>query len=328
MKFGVSLANIGSLGPGVGVQGCLDIAQAADQLGFDSICVGDHLLFPANIDYDETHEDRKGATRWQNDLFEPFTVLSAAAALTSNVRLCQGITIAPLRHPILMAKVGATIDRISNGRFVLAVGVGWMHEEFEALGLPEGYFERRGAVTNDYLRAIKELWTSDGPSSFSGEFVQFERVGAYPKPQQEPHPPIAIGGASRPAMRRAARLGNIWDCPADNPEQLASRIAEFRGICEAEDRDPSELEITMNWLLRPGAHGMRIFPEPIEEADRPPFSGSPGQIVEDLKSFEAVGLQHILTLPRAVDPSRSGTLLDRVLEGMQIVAREVLPAIR
>jgi len=179
MKFGVSLANIGSLGPGVGVHGCLDIAQAADELGFDSVCVGDHLVLPVDIDYDESHRDRQGATRWKNDVFEALTVLSAVAATTKRVRLFQGVMILPLRHPILLAKVGATIDCISNGRFTLGAGVGWMPEEFDALNLPEGYFEHRGSVGSEYLQAVKELWTSDGPSNFRGKFISFGASAFY-----------------------------------------------------------------------------------------------------------------------------------------------------
>jgi probable F420-dependent oxidoreductase len=327
LKFGVSLANIGSLGPGVGVRGCLDIAQAADELGFDSVCVGDHLVLPVEIDYDESHRDRQGATRWKNDVFEALTVLSAVAATTKRVRLFQGIMILPLRHPILLAKVGATIDCISNGRFILGAGVGWMPEEFDALGLPEGYFEHRGSVGSEYLRAVKELWTSDGPSNFRGRFISFENIGAYPKPVQRPHPPIVVGGSSRPAMLRAIGHGDGWDCGGDTPEAVGAKIEEFRALCRERGRDPASLEISMNWILRPGAHGMRITPR-AAGADRPVLTGSPDEIVSDLRRFEAAGIQHLVTLPRAMEGAEGEPYVKRVLRGMEIAAREILPAIR
>jgi probable F420-dependent oxidoreductase len=309
------------------VQGCLEIAQAAEELGFDSVVVGDHLLLPAEIDYDDTHRDRQGATRWKNDVFEPLTVLSAVAAVTKRITLGQGVMILPLRHPILLAKVTGTIDCISNGRFQLWAGVGWMEEEFDALGLPPGTFEHRGSVSNEYLRAVLELWTSDGPSTFRGKYVQFERVGAYPKPVQQPHPPIVIGGWSRPAMLRAIRFGSGWDCSADDPDDLGRKVEAFRALCAEKGRDASEFEISMNWLLRPGAHGMRITSK-ASEGERPVMTGTPDEILSDIRRFEAAGLQHLTTLPRVIEGEADDTYLKRVLRGMEITAREILPALR
>ena len=182
MKFGISVSNVGNLGQSVGVQGCIEIGEAADALGFHSVWMGDHVVLPAQIGYDEAHTDRRGATRWQYPVYEPVTLLSALAVRTKHVILNQGVLIIPLRHPVVLAKMLAAVDHLSDGRLALGAGLGWMEEEFTALNLPPGYFPRRGAVTNEYLRAIKELWTSSGPSSFHGEFVSFEHVGAYPKP--------------------------------------------------------------------------------------------------------------------------------------------------
>ena len=327
MKFGVSVSNIGNLGQGIGVEGCIEIAERADALGFDSVWLGDHVVLPAQIDYDEDHADRRGATRWQNNAFEPLTLLNALAVRTERVMLNQGVLIIPLRHPVILAKMLATADQLSGGRLVLGAGLGWMDEEFSALGLPEEYFPRRGAVTNEYLRAIKELWTSTGPSTFRGEFVQFENVGAYPKPVQQPHPRIVIGGKSRAAMRRAVRLGDGLDCGAESPEELAGYVAQLHDICHAEGRDPNEIEISMGWLLRPnGPHGMRFASRAhAGDEERPLFNGTPDEIVSDLRRFATAGLRHFVTLPRDEEGS---TGFERILRGMEIMAREILPAFR
>src|SRR5258705_2493514 len=128
--------------------------------------------------------------------------MTFVAAKTTRLRLVTSVMIGPYRNPVLTAKALATIDVLSKGRVTLGVGVGWMREEFEALGAPE--FERRGAVTDEYIRIFKTLWTQS-PASFSGEFYRFEALHCRPQPVQKPHPPIWIGGHSKAALRRAAR---------------------------------------------------------------------------------------------------------------------------
>ena len=218
----------------------------------------------------------------------------------------------------------ATTDHLSGGRLALGAGLGWMEEEFAALNLPPGYFPRRGAVTNEYLRAIKELWTSTGPSSFHGEFVNFENVGAYPKPLQKPHPPIVIGGHSRAAMRRAVRLGQGFDCTGDTIEELTERIAEFRRICVAEGRDPEEIEVSKNWLLSStGAHGLRFQVNGRRDGERQLGSGTPDEIVSDLRRFAKAGVRHFMTLPRVEGREPA---FERIMRGIRLMADEILPA--
>ena len=156
------------------------------------------------------------------------------------------VIIVPHRNPLVAAKALATLDVLSGGRLVVGVGVGWMREEFEALNLPP--FEERGAVTDEYIRAFKELWTSDDPH-FEGKYVSFDDISFLPKPVQKPHPPIWVGGESRPALRRTAELADGWyplgsnpTFPMGTPEQLAAGLERLASYARRFGRDPSEIE--------------------------------------------------------------------------------------
>ena len=184
--------------------------------------------------------------------FEQLTLLSYLAGVTTRIRLVPSVMIVPHRPALLTAKILATLDVLSQGRLTLGVGVGWMEEEFQALGAPP--FAERGAVTNEYLQAFKELWTSETPT-FRGKYCQFSDLKFLPKPVQEPHPPIWVGGQSRLAIRRAAELGNGWHpvggIPASplEPEDLAQDLAFMRRCAERVERDPSELDVAMKTPL-------------------------------------------------------------------------------
>ena len=146
---------------------------------------------------------------------DQLTVLAFLAGQTQTIHQVTSVIIVPHRNPLVAAKVLATLDVLSRGRLIVGVGVGWMREEFEALGLPP--FAERGAVTDEYIRAFKELWTSDNPS-FEGKYCRFSEITFLPKPVQKPHPPIWVGGESRRAMRRTAQLANGWYPIGANPQ--------------------------------------------------------------------------------------------------------------
>ena len=316
MKFGVSVGNFGSFGRDPGVDGCLEVARHADDLGFHSVWVVDHVIIPETIaspyPYNESGRLARGS---DEDMYEPLVLMSALAAMTTRVRIGVAVLVIPYRHPAITAKMLATADQLSNGRIILGAGVGWMGDEFQALGLPEGHFQHRGSVTNEYLRAIKEVWTNSGPSNFAGKYVEFRDVGTFPKPVQTPHPPIVMGGKGRAAMVRAVRLGNGFLAIAAEPGQLALEVEELRRLCRADRRDPEELEVSM-------VSSIRLTEEPWPDSSRPLLAGSPDQVVGDLRRYATAGLQHLVTTPALeseTDP------LARVLRGMDLMAREVLP---
>ena len=318
MRFGVAIGNLGAFGDPAGVDACVEVAQAADQLGYDSVWTNDHIVVPTNIEsrypYNETGIfPASPAVR----CYEPLVMMSALAAATENAQIGCSVLVIPYRHPAVTAKMLAAADRLSGGRIVLGAGVGWMREEFEALNLPPEHFEHRGSVTNEYLRAMKEMWTNSGPSSFHGEYVQFENVGAYPKPAQQGGIPIVVGGNGINAWRRASRWGDGYHAAFQSVESLAYEVEGVRAACRRDRRDPDELEISM-------LAGIRLTEEAWPDAERPLLCGTPDDIAADLLALGKVGLEHLIATPTV----SAETQLQRVLGGIETMAAEVLPAYR
>ncbi|MCH2170120.1 LLM class flavin-dependent oxidoreductase [Myxococcota bacterium] len=315
MKFGISVGNGGSFGSPDGVHACLDLARRADELGFDSVWVNDHLVLPETIrtryPYGDAFAIPSGV-----DFHEPLVLVNALAAVTQRVEVGTGVLVIPHRHPAITAKMLAFADRLSGGRVVLGVGVGWLRDEFEALGLPDEHFDRRGEVTDEYLCAIKEMWTNTGPSSYRGDFVEFSNVGTFPKPARKPHPPIVIGGKSQRALRRASLLGNGFQALFSSPDDLAQQVTALQEICRQDRRDPSELEIQL-------AQPMQIYPRALPTENRPPLCGSLDQIALDLQAYARAGLQHLVSTPST---EGDGPPFERAMAGLETLAREMLPA--
>jgi len=200
----------------------LDIVRKADELEFEWVTVSEHIVMP-----DEMVEIMGPR--------HPDALAAAAvfAGATKRVKILTYVLVIPYHEPVVLAKQIATLDFLSGGRFVLGAAAGHLEREFEILGVP---YHERGARTDEYLRAMKELWTKDKPS-FSGRFVNFDRIAFDPKPVQQPHPPILIGGQSKAAMRRAAALGDGWLPWLVKREQLAENIAFIREQPGFERRD-------------------------------------------------------------------------------------------
>src|SRR5437899_5065407 len=172
---------------------------------------------------------------------DPFVVLALIAAQTQKIKLGTGICLVPERDPILMAKEVATIDHYSGGRFLFGIGAGWLRDESEVLGVD---FPRRWAITREYVRAMKELWTKPEPS-FEGEFVRFPPVRCYPKPAQKPFPPVIIGAGGDRSLKNTVAIGEGWGPIALKPDQLANELAKLRKLCQDAGRDFTKIEVTM-----------------------------------------------------------------------------------
>ena len=175
------------------------VARAAEAAGFESLWGGEHVVLP---DPQAPPSPLAPGDR----IADPIVTLAFLAALTTRVRLGTGIVILPQRHPLVLAKELATLDVLSGGRLIFGVGVGYLEPEFRALGAP---FEDRGRVADDYLAAMRAIWSESQPA-YRGPFAAFERVQAYPQPVQRPTPPIVIAGHSAPAFRRAVERGHGW----------------------------------------------------------------------------------------------------------------------
>ena len=222
--------------------------------------------------------------------------------------------ILPYRNPVLTAKILATLDVLSGGRLILGAGVGWMEEEFLAMGLDT--YAQRGEVTNEYIQIFKELWTSEQPE-FHGKHYDISAVGFLPKPVQQPHPPIWIGGHTNPAIRRAATLGDGWmpiglRPPAIlEPEELSEKIARLRRISARAGRAEDAVDLVFSTDC--------IFQNDTGN-DRRLVSGRPEQIAADLRQYQDLGVQHfILSFP--------ATTADEQQHAMERFSREVMPLI-
>ena len=229
MDVGMTLPGRGPLAEPESLE---QLSRRADELGFAYLAVPDHIVVPRSIDsrypYSSTGDFPGSAS---GSCLDQFSVLSFVAAMTRQARLVTSVTVIPHRGAVETAKLVATIDVLSQGRITLGVGAGWMREEFEALGAPS--FDQRGRVTDEYLQVFKCLWTEEAPE-FDGEFVQFRNISFLPKPLQDPHPPIWVGGESAPALRRTARYGDTWypigsnpHFPLDTIERFTARVARL-----------------------------------------------------------------------------------------------------
>ena len=235
MKFGLWFGNTGRY---VEPSNALALAQAAEAAGFESLWTVEHTIVPAGYasayPYDESGKMPGG--REDFPLPDPLMWMSYVAAATSTIKLGTGILILPQHNPVHAAKQIATLDHLSRGRVLLGVGIGWLREEFAALGVP---FEERGARTDEYIAAMRELWAAE-KATFKGRFATFREVYCRPQPVNK-SVPIIIGGHSEAAARRAGRLGDGF---FPYSRQQAKLIAIARETAEKAGRDPDKLDIT------------------------------------------------------------------------------------
>lgn len=290
MKFGLSTLTRGLT---TSREAYMAVAQAAERAGFDFLAVNDHVVVPSELSTPYPY-DAKGAfgASTHGHCFDQLTTLAFLAGCTDKLRLLTSVMVVPHRPAILTAKTLATIDVLSNGRLMVGTGAGWMAEEFALLGAP---FRERGALTDEYLAAFKELWTQDKPA-FAGKHVRFSDVLFYPKPLQKPHPPIWVGGESEGALRRAVRFGDAWypgninqKRPFDTPARLAAGIADMRRGCEAAGRDPASLGLNLlvqqpfDW----GAHKVA------DGSARSLFTGTSADMLADAAALAGLGVGHV-----------------------------------
>ncbi|CAB3735818.1 LLM class F420-dependent oxidoreductase [Paraburkholderia rhynchosiae] len=199
MKYGISCSTLLGLSPSA--DDVVRFAQEAERIGFHSIQLGDHVLGPEEFDA-SAYPAGVFDPRWP--WYDPLVLLASIAGATKSVRLATGIAVLGYRPPIQQAQAVATLDFVSGGRFSYGVGIGWMREEFEALGVP---FAQRGQRADEYLDVMKLLWSGSG-QAFRGKFIDFTGGRLNPLPVQKPHPPIIVGGETPPALRRIAKYGD------------------------------------------------------------------------------------------------------------------------
>ena len=235
MKFGLAFAS----SIAIEHDSALDICRTAEEAGFESVWGGEHVILPTTIESSYPYTaDGKIPAEPDTPIPDPLIWLAFAAAAAPTLRLGTCILIVPQRNPLILAKELATLDRLSGGRVELGLGVGWMREEFEALGVP---WERRGARNDEYIAAMRALWA--GPhAEFHGEFVDFPPVTCSPRPVQESIP-ILVGGDTDAAISRAVRIADGYFPGEGDTERLVALLARLHAAAESADRDPESIEV-------------------------------------------------------------------------------------
>lgn len=317
MKFGVPIGNFGQFGKLGTARDQIRVAAAAERLGFDSVWVHDHIVMPARIRARYPYNDSGVAGfAWRQDIYDPIAMLSALAVATERVEIGTSVLIIPYRNPVVLAKMLATVDQLARGRMRLGIGVGWMQEEFDALGIRDWY-PIRGRVTDEWIAVCKEMWSRDGASSFSGQFVSFNDIGAYPKPVSR-HIPIWVGGWGDVAARRVARYGDGFQTISSTPAMVAEQLACVRTELERRGRTLDQIEVSMLGGIRIGDGAAGALPMLI--------GGGRQEIIDQLGAYREAGLQHLIATPR-----RAGAgpfTPDAMIEDMHYLAEEIFPAVR
>jgi probable F420-dependent oxidoreductase len=311
MDFGLHLP---ASSADVPAEDLLRFAQKAEALGFYCLTVADHIVVPKDISvpYPYTIDGKYPGAGYH---LETLTTMAFLAGATARIRFVTSVMIAPYRNAILTAKMLSSLDVLSNGRVIVGLGVGWMKEEFEALQAPR--FEDRGKVTDEYIKAFRELWTSDNPS-FHGKYCNFSNVVFLPKPMQKPTIPIWIGGHSRQAISRAARLGDGWHpiggvptIPLE-PDDMKRDMEMLAEHARRSGRDPKAIRIALK--------GSLFDKEKKIAGRRRRFMGSAEEIASDIRDYRDTGVDTMIFDVRR--PSMAETL-----ERMEWMASEVFPQV-
>jgi probable F420-dependent oxidoreductase len=312
MEFGLHLPASSS---GVDSEDLIRFVRQAEALGFYCVTVADHVIVPKNISvpYPYTVDGKYPGTGYH---LETLTTMSFLAGATQRLRFVTSVLIAPYRNLVITAKMLASLDVLSQGRVIVGLGVGWMKEEFENLQAPA--YTERGQVTNEYIKAFRELWTSETPS-FNGKYCKFSDIVFLPKPVQKPTIPIWIGGHSKQAIRRAAILGDGWHpiggvptIPLEPRDVQRDRelLAEY---ARAVGRDPKEIRVALKGSLFDRE-------KQITPGHRRRFLGAAGEVASDIRDYRDAGVDVLIFDVRR--PTAAETL-DR----MEWMAKEVIAEI-
>ena len=283
------------------------VARCGDRLGFDAVMFPEHLLPP------EWPLAEMATKLW----YDVPTLAAFVAATTTNVQLLSGVTVIPYHHPITCAKALATLDVLSNGRVRLGAGTGWMKAEFRRLNIP---FEERGAITDEYLAAMKELWSNDAPR-FRGKYVSFEDVSFFPKPIHR-HIPIYVGGTGARPFQRVVALGDGWFPMTANVEIIRSGIDQISQRMSRLDRDPSRLWVGYTGLgMGADEQTAAMRRHVAEEVENEGPARTAGEAIERINRFREAG---VTFLSVGFSWRTAGELMER----MEQFAADVMPAFR
>jgi probable F420-dependent oxidoreductase len=261
-----------------------EAAQSAERQGFDAVWSADRVVTPWTINtsypYSANHEFIVPPDR---PFLDSLTCLAYLAGCTEKIGLGISVLVLPYRHPLYWTRVAASIEQLSRGRLIMGVGVGWMEEEFAALGVP---FKDRGRMTDEQLEIVTKLWTEEH-ITYESRYYSIRDVAFYPKPIQQPRIPIWVGGEGAAAQRRAARYGDAWFpyFVAISPGELRAGFENTQRLAVEYGRDPDALRLT---CCRP----IEVTRDPAPQ-DEQYLRGTPEQLVEALQRYREIGVEHV-----------------------------------
>ena len=306
MKIGISMPHSGFLTERKNIS---LIASKSDVLGFDFLTVSDHIIIPKYVDSKMPYAVDGTFNPGDGFCYDPLILLSFLSAVTEKIRLVPSVMVVPYRNPIYAAKMISTIDVLSSGRITIGCGVGWLKEEFEVLDAHN--FHSRGIVTNEYIESMIELWTRPDPS-YSGKYIEFQNILFTPKPIQDPHPPIWIGGESEAAIKRAARIGNGWFPLSQNPtfplktnEQLNRSVAHLKKELDLRNKNINEFDV----VFQPGWANL-------SEYNIDMLNDNSSQIAENILELERLGVTHVLFYFPKIELTALHDVLDNFADGV------------
>ena len=309
MEIGISIPRLPD------AQGLKRYVERAEELGFESVLAGDHIVLPTDGTNQYPYTSDGSFSRPTDEPFlETMTLLGYLAACTSRIKLGSTVVILPYRNPVVQAKMFASLDVLTNGRIICGVGVGWLEKEFEILGLD---YHQRGAMTNEFLEIMQELWTQPNPE-YHGKYYRFDGIKFEPKPVQQSGIPIWVGGHTKAALRRTAKYGSCWHTSRQTPDFVAENLPYLRERIEKEGRDQSEVTVSLKRSLHFTDIGMN-------EGNYVRSGGSlvatTGEVLEDLHICQEIGINQ-LTFDFRVES------LPDCIRVMEHLAENVLPVAR
>lgn len=307
MKLGISLPTVGPAGDRDFI---LQTAVAADRLGFSSVWISSHVALPKRrvTACSYPRATTESAYGWGVPWLDPIAVMGVVAGQTETVEIGTHVLALPYRHPVILANELAALDHLSDGRIILGVGTGWMEEEFAAVGVSP---KERGSRTNEYIKVLRTLWSSEKPTSFSGKYVTFEDIWLASRPARKGGPPIFVGGNSPAAIRRVGRLGDGWlghEVYHDEVPRLRELLHE---TATKERRDPDSIVLSVRRGLLPPFEVTDFL------SDRACIQGDADEVAEAIARYESAGVS-LLVLDLSMLPRE-------MVATMEWLAEEVVP---
>ena len=262
-------------------------AERVDSLGFESLWEGDHIVLPTGGTNQYPYTQDGSYVRPSDTAnLEMMTVLSYVASHTKRIRIGSTVIILPYRNPIVQAKMFASLDVLTGGRVICGVGVGWLEKEFETLGVP---YSERGPMSDEYLEVFKCLWTQENPE-FHGRFYSFDGIQFNPKPVQQPHIPIWVGGHTRRSIRRTVAYGDAWHPTRQTPEYVAGLLPYLRQQAEAAGRNPGEITVSLKRNLHFTDLGI---PDRSTTRSGGAMIGTTQQVLDDVRRCGDLGIHQL-----------------------------------